>query len=186
MSIDLVTNARLLLLQRTLWCLLFTATVYAAPGLAAESVSCAVSPLKKLMVTDRKAFDVRKEPLTDHSTEGGTLTILSRKATPQRVRAELFGETGKVAIDVGHLNGDLMAIVQRTDYAEPLPKMPVRTRKVETFTGFICSGILILDRQNSGDIGKDEVAEFERLTTWLLDELKSRGIAWSAQFPSKK
>ena len=179
-------NPRRAPLLRTVWFLLFAVIVHPAPSVAAESVSCAVSPLKKLMVTDRKGFDVRKGPLNDHSTEGGTLTILSRKATPQRARAELFGETGKVTINLGHLNGDLMAIVQRTEYAEPLPKTPVRIRKVETLTGFVCSGILILDRQDSGDIGKDKISEFERLTTWLLDELKSRGVQWSVRLPSEK
>jgi hypothetical protein len=169
------------------WCLLLSAAmVYTANSVAADPVSCSVSPLKKLMAVHSKRFEVREESLFGHSTEGGLLTILSRKATPQRARAELYGETGMLTIDVGYLDGDLMAIARRTYYAEPLPRKPVRTKKVDTVAGFFCSGILILDRQDSGDVGQDKAADLEQLTTWLLDELKSRGIAWSVQLPPKK
>src|SRR4051812_40092445 len=76
-------------------------------SVAADPVSCSISPLKKLMAMDRKAFEVREEPLMGHTMEGGALTILSRKGVPQRARAELFQETGKVLIDVGYLGGDV-------------------------------------------------------------------------------
>jgi hypothetical protein len=171
-------------MQRTVRCLLFVSMVYAAPSAAADSVSCSVSALKNLMALDRKVFEARQEALTG-STEGGELTILSRRSTPQRARMQYFGETGNFAMDAGYLNGDLMATARWTEYAEPLPR-PVRTKKVDTLAGFVCSGVLILDRQGSADVGKDRVTEFEQRITSLLDDLKSRGIAWSVQLPSKK
>ena len=135
------------------------------------------------MALDGKNFAVRKERFEDHSTEGGTLTILSRNGIAQRAHAEMLGEAGKLVVELAHIGGDVMAIARWTHYAEPLPKTPVRASRVETVTGFFCSGALIVDRQesaqDSASVDKSKVSEFQELIIWLLGELKARGIYWT-------
>lgn len=180
MAVDPVANAMPCLFRITALCLLVISILtYSGRASAAPHMSCSISALKNLMALDGKGFEVRKESLSGYSSEGGTLTILSRKASPQRARAELFGETGRIEIEVGNLDGDLMAIIRWIDYAASLPAMPVRTKKIDTMMGFACSSTLILDRQESSDIRNNRVPEFEQLMSWLLNELKIRGITWN-------
>src|SRR6476660_10039447 len=92
--------------------LVTAAAVWPVPRAAAEPVSCSVSPLRQLMALDGKNFAVRKERFEDHSTEGGTLTILSRNGIAQRAHAEMLGEAGKLVVELAHIGGDVMAIAR--------------------------------------------------------------------------
>lgn len=146
-------------------------------------IFCSVSSLQKLIATDVQAFEIHKESITGHSSEGGTLAIYSRGGVPQRARVDLFGETGKVHIEVAHLGGEAIVIVRWTEYQDQLPKLPVRIRKIETLRGYICSDILIMDREESKERGNHKIEEFQNLVSWLLSELKTRNVFWNLRLP---
>ena len=150
------------------------------------TVLCSITALKKLQAMPPKSFSVKEESIFGQSSEGGTLTLFFRGGTLQRTNATLFGETGQVEIEAAQFSGDASVTIKWTEYVEPLPKLPVRIRRAETLTGFVCSGQVIVDRIDPNQQRQHGTKEFQQLVSWLFAELRDRKKPWNVQIKELK